>query len=86
MKKIAIAAATGNIGSSVARQIASHGATPLLLGQNLNRLDDLNISRGVSIEADISNAQEVIAATEGAEALFWLVPPVLNVSSLHEWY
>ena len=86
MKKIVIAAATGNIGSSVARQIASHGATPLLLGQNLKRLDDLNISGGVSIEADISNAEEVIAATEGAEALFWLVPPVLNVSSLHEWY
>ncbi|SDL97241.1 NAD(P)H-binding protein [Pedobacter antarcticus] len=86
MKKIAIAAATGNIGSSVARQIASHGATPLLLGQNLKRLDDLYISEGVSIVADISNTEQVIAATEGAEALFWVVPPVLNVSSLHEWY
>lgn len=86
MKKIAIAAATGNIGSSVARQIASHGATPLLLGQNLKRLDDLNISGGFSMVADISNTEQVIAATEGAEALFWLVPPVLNKPGLNEWY
>ncbi|MGQ7854374.1 NmrA family NAD(P)-binding protein [Pedobacter sp. WC2501] len=86
MKKIAIAAATGNIGSSVARQIASHGATALLLGQNLKRLDDLNINGGSSVVADISNMEEVIAATEGAEALFWLVPPVLTKPGLNEWY
>ncbi|AMP99527.1 hypothetical protein AY601_2641 [Pedobacter cryoconitis] len=86
MKKIAIAAATGNIGSSVAKQIASHGATPLLLGQNLKRLDNLNIHGGSSVMADISNTEQVIAATEGAEALFWLVPPVLTGPSLNEWY
>jgi len=86
MKKIAIAAATGNIGSSVARQIASYGATALLLGQNLKRLDDLNINGGSSVVADISNMEEVIAATEGAEALFWLVPPVLTKPGLNEWY
>ena len=86
MKKIAIAAATGNIGSSVAKQIAAHGATPLLLGQNRKRLDDLEISGGISIVTDISNTEQVIAATEGADALFWLVPPVLNTPSLNEWY
>ena len=86
MKKIAIAAATGNIGSGVARQITSHGAKPLLLGQNLKRLEDLHISGGLEIVADISNKEQVIAATEGAEALFWLVPPVLNTPSLNEWY
>ena len=86
MKKIAIAAATGNIGSIVARQIAAHGAIPLLLGQNRKRLDDLEISGGISIVTDISNTEQVIAATEGADALFWLVPPVLNTPSLNEWY
>ena len=86
MKKIAIAAATGNIGSSVAKQIAAHGATPLLLGQNRKRLDDLEISGGISIVTDISNTEQVIAATEGAQALLWLVPPVLNTPSLNEWY
>jgi len=86
MKKIAIAAATGNIGSSVARQISAHGATTLLLGQNLKRLEDLNIDGGLARVADISNTEEVIAATEGAEALLWLVPPVLDKPGLSEWY
>lgn len=86
MRKIAIAAAAGNIGSRVAKQIASHGATPLLLGQNLKRLDDLKVSGGFPIVTDIGNMEQVVEATKGAEALFWLVPPVLTKPSLKEWY
>jgi uncharacterized protein YbjT (DUF2867 family) len=86
MKKIAIAAATGNIGRRVAEQIAMQGATPVLLGQNLERLDDLNISGGISLVADISSAEQAIAATKNVDALFWLVPPVPTTPSLYEWY
>lgn len=86
MKRIAIAAATGNIGSQVAKQIGSRGVMPLLLGQNLNRLNDLNIPGGFPVVADIGNMEQVIDATKGAEALLWLVPPALNKPSLKEWY
>ncbi|MFC3560256.1 NmrA family NAD(P)-binding protein [Pedobacter jamesrossensis] len=86
MRKIAIAAATGNIGRSIAKQIAMQGATPVLLGQNLERLNDLNISGGISLVADISSIEQAILATKDVDALFWLVPPVPTTPSLNEWY
>lgn len=86
MRKIAIAAATGNIGKRVAKQIATQGATPVLLGQNMERLNDLNISGGISFVADISSTEQVIAATKDVDALFWLVPPIPTTPSLNEWY
>lgn len=86
MRKIAIAAATGNIGSRVAKQIALQGAIPVLLGQNLERLNDLNIRGGIPVVADISNREQAITATQDADALFWLVPPVPATPSLYEWY
>ncbi len=86
MMKIAIAAATGNIGSRAAKQVASQGAIPILLGQNIDRLNQLNIPNAITEVADLSNKEQVIKATQSADALLWLVPPVLNVSSLREWY
>jgi len=84
--KISIAAATGNIGSRVARQVALQGVTPVLLGQNLNRLNELNIDCAIPVVANINNTEQVISATEGSDALLWLVPPVPTTPSLYEWY
>ncbi len=50
--KISIAAATGNIGSRVARQVALQGVTPVLLGLNLNRLNELNIDCAIPVVAN----------------------------------
>lgn len=86
MKKIAVAAATGNIGSRVAKQIALKGSEAVLLGQNLERLTNLNISNSIPIVADIGNQEQMIEATEGVDALFLLVPPVLAITSFEEWY
>ena len=86
MKKIAVAAATGNIGKRVAQQISLKGAEAVLLGQNLERLTNLNISNSIPIIADISNKEQMIEATKGVDALFLLVPPVLETTSLGEWY
>lgn len=86
MIKIAIAAAAGNIGSRAARQVALLGGTPLLLGRNIENLDKLNISGAVSIQTDISDTKQVVEATQGAEALLWLVPPLISVPNLKDWY
>ncbi|MCY0971144.1 NmrA family NAD(P)-binding protein [Chryseobacterium wangxinyae] len=86
MKKVAVAAATGNIGKRVAQQIALKGAEAVLLGQNLERLTQLDISNSTLAVADISNSEQMIEATKGVDALFLLVPPVLNTTSLEEWY
>lgn len=84
--KIAIAAATGNIGSRVAKQISSGGGIPILLGQSLDRLNQLEIGNCISRVTDLSDPGQVIHSTKDVEALFWLVPPVITVPSLKEWY
>jgi uncharacterized protein YbjT (DUF2867 family) len=84
--KIAIAAAGGNIGSRTALKVADGKAEVVLLGRNRNALENLNIDNATIAETDISNANQVITATQGVDALFWLVPPVVNVASLKDWY
>ena len=84
--KIAIAAATGNIGSRTAQQISKAGADTILLGRDLGKLDALEISGSVGIITDLSDADSVIKATTGADALLWLVPPTSNYPSLKGWY
>ena len=84
--KIAIAAAAGNIGSRTARQIAEAGAKTILLGRDVGKLDALEINGAISIETNLSDADSVIKATAGADALLWLVPPATNYPSLKDWY
>ncbi|WP_027387780.1 NmrA family NAD(P)-binding protein [Chryseobacterium gregarium] len=86
MKKIAVATATGNIGRRVVQQIALKGAETVLLGQNHERLTNLNISNSIPMVADIGNKEQMIEATKGVDALFLLVPPVTGAPSLEEWY
>lgn len=84
--KIAIAAATGNIGSRTARKVAEGGANTILLGRDAAKLEMLKISDANCIATDLSDTSAVIEATAGAEALLWLVPPIFNHSSLKESY
>ncbi|KQC31417.1 NAD(P)H-binding protein [Flagellimonas eckloniae] len=84
--KIAIGAAAGNVGSRIAKKVASAGHSVILLGNKLDALKNLNIPNSSSHEVDMSNMEQVVAHTKGADALFWLVPPALGVTSLKAWY
>jgi uncharacterized protein YbjT (DUF2867 family) len=84
--KIAIAAAAGNIGSRTAQQISQANAEIILLGRDAGKLEALKIKGAISVETDLSDADSVIKATVGADALFWLVPPTLNAASYKDWY
>ncbi|WP_422083510.1 NAD(P)H-binding protein [Ulvibacterium sp.] len=84
--KIVIGAAAGNVGSRIAKKVAAAGHSVVLLGNKLDALENLNIPDSSSYEVDMSNTEQVVAHTRGADALFWLVPPSLGVSSLKEWY
>ena len=84
--KIAIAGATGNIGSSVATKLSAAGAISVLIGQNEDRLKKLNIPNSIIGVADLGNTQEMIAVTKDVDALFWLVPPLITVPNLKGWY
>lgn len=84
--KIVIGAAAGNVGSRIAKKVASANHSVVLLGNKLGSLQNLNIPNSSSYEVDMSNTEQVVAHTKGADAFFWLVPPTLGVSSLKEWY
>lgn len=84
--KIVIGAAAGNVGSRIARKVATANHSAVLLGNDLTSLQDLNIPNSSSHEVDMSDVKQVVAHTKGADAFFWLVPPALGVSSMKEWY
>ncbi len=84
--KIAIAAATGNIGSRTAAKIAEAGVQSILLGRDARKLEALKINDAICIATDLSDTNAVTEATAGAEALLWLVPPVSNYPSLRGSY
>ncbi len=84
--KIAIAAAAGNIGSRTAVKIAEAGVNTILLGRDVRKLEALKINDAICIATDLSDTNQVVKATAGAEALLWLVPPVSNYPSLKQSY
>ncbi|WP_170179764.1 NmrA family NAD(P)-binding protein [Flavivirga rizhaonensis] len=84
--KIVIGAAAGNVGSRIAKKVSAANHSVALLGNRLHALENLNIPNSSSYEVDMSDVEQVVTHTKGADALFWLVPPALGVSSLKEWY
>lgn len=84
--KIAIAAAAGNIGSRTARQLSKANAEIILLGRDTAKLEALGVGGAKSVATDLSDAGSVTRATARADALLWLVPPVMTYSSLKNWY
>ena len=79
-------AATGNIGSRVARAVAAQGATPVLISRTRAKLEQLGIVGAEIAEADISDPAALVAATRGTDALFWVVPATGAEGTLAEWY
>jgi uncharacterized protein YbjT (DUF2867 family) len=84
--KIAIAAASGNIGRRTAEKVIRAGAETILLSRRPEQFAAL-IAQGAIVKSISSDdAPGLIAATENVDALFWLTPPKLDVSSLSDWY
>jgi uncharacterized protein YbjT (DUF2867 family) len=84
--KIAIAAASGNIGRRTAEKVVRAGAETILLSRRPEQFADL-VAQGAIVKSISSDdAPGLIAATKDVDALFWLTPPKLDVSSLFNWY
>jgi uncharacterized protein YbjT (DUF2867 family) len=84
--KIAIAAASGNIGRRTAEKVVQAGAETILLSRRPEQLADL-VAQGAIVKSISSDdAPGLIAATKNVDALFWLTPPKLDVFSLSDWY
>lgn len=84
--KIVIAAASGNVGRRTAERVVQAGAETILLTRQPEKLADLVNQGAIAKTISSDDLQGVIAATQNADALFWLTPPKLDALSLHDWY
>jgi uncharacterized protein YbjT (DUF2867 family) len=73
--KIVVTTPTGNVGSRVVRLLVQAGVRPTLLMRHPGKLDDEIAGLVDAVAADQGIAADVLRATEGADALFWVDPP-----------
>lgn len=73
--KVVVTTPTGNVGSRVVRLLLQAGVTPTLLLRHSERLDPAVRSRAEVVQADQRDADAVLHATRGADALYWVDPP-----------
>ena len=87
--RIVIGAAAGNIGRRVAEHVLQAGSEAVLLVRNPASLPAAVAAHAHAqiITLDLTDERAVVAASRGADALFWLVPPPpLGVGNWSRWY
>ena len=84
---LAVTTPTGHIGSALVRRLLDRGRRDLVvLVRDAGRLDADVRDAVETREGALQNADYVRAATEGADALFWLSPNDWTTPSLFGWY
>ena len=73
--KIVVTTATGHVGSRVTQLLVQSGVRPTLLLRSASRLDAELRDLVDTVEGDQGDVDYVIAATQGADALYWVSPP-----------
>jgi uncharacterized protein YbjT (DUF2867 family) len=73
--KIIVTTPTGRVGSNVVRLLLQAGIRPTLFLRDAGRLDAAVRGLVDTVEGDQADADAVLAATEGADALYWVAPP-----------
>lgn len=76
MTKIVVTTPTGNVGSRVVQLLVQAGARPTLLMREPRKLDAELAERVDAVQGDQLVLDDVLRATGGADALFWVDPPV----------
>ena len=72
---IAVTTPTGNVGHHVLHMLLRAGLRPTVLVRDPARLDPGIRDRVEAVAVDQRDVDSVVAATEGTDALFWVVPP-----------
>jgi uncharacterized protein YbjT (DUF2867 family) len=73
--KIVVTTPAGNVGSRVTRLLLQAGARPTLLLRHPDKLDAETARLADVVQGDQLFPDDVLRATEGADALFWVDPP-----------
>jgi len=74
----AIAGATGNTGSVVAKTLLRQGKKVRVIGRSADRLKSLVVEGAEAFPADLSDAASMTKALAGAEAAYLLIPPKMD--------
>ncbi|GAA2554860.1 NAD(P)H-binding protein [Pseudonocardia hydrocarbonoxydans] len=73
--RIAVTTPTGNVGRHVLAMLVRAGLRPVALLRDPARLPEAVRGHVDAVRVDLTDADAVVAATAGADALFWVDPP-----------
>jgi len=83
--RIAVTTPNGNVGHHLTRMLVRAGIRPLLLTRHPERISD-ELTPYVDVaRADSQNADEVVAATRGVDAIYWVDPSVMSEDPLADY-
>jgi uncharacterized protein YbjT (DUF2867 family) len=84
---IVVTTPTGNVGSQLLAELLNAGTEPLrVIVRDPSRLDDAIRDRVQVIAGSHDNPAVLDQALDGAQGLFWLVPPTMQGNSAEEYY
>lgn len=83
--QIAVTTPNGNVGSHLTRMLVRAGVRPLLLTRRPERIAEDLLPHVDIARADSQDAAEVVAATRGADALYWVDPSVMSEDPLGDY-
>lgn len=84
--RIVIGGAAGNVGHRVAEHVTRSGAEAVLLVRNPASISPSLAATAHIATVDMADAAAVVAASQGADALFWLIPPFAGAPDWAQWY
>jgi uncharacterized protein YbjT (DUF2867 family) len=73
--RITVTTPTGNVGRHVVEMLVRAGVRPTVLARDPARMDPAVLERVDAVPVDQRDADAVVAATKGTDALFWVDPP-----------
>jgi uncharacterized protein YbjT (DUF2867 family) len=83
--KIVVTTPTGKVGSRVTQLLLQAGVRPTLLLRDAAKLDGEMRERVDVVQGDQFDPEVVLRVTEGADALYWVNPPVLGEDTVAAW-
>ena len=83
--KIVVTTPTGNVGSRVTRLLLQAGVRPTLLLRDPTKLDAQTLELSDFVQGDQFDPEVVLRSTEGADAMYWVNPPVFGEDPVAAW-
>ncbi len=84
--RIAVTTPTGNIGKAVTSHLLDAGVEVTLLARYPEKVKEFSTRGAKVVQGSLDDRDDVIKATQGVNALFWLTPPDYHSTDLRAHY